>query len=104
MKYDSPEVLEALDTAWDPERGYLGNLREGKFVPELGDSYLALLQSIEVPEGERLHADFVRLLWFAPQFSEWQIQRAVDRGADRIAVSKYSNLIWTAVTELLGTP
>ncbi|MFE6926350.1 hypothetical protein ACFVAV_35440 [Nocardia sp. NPDC057663] len=104
MKYDSPEVLEALDTAWDPERGYLGNLRDGKFVPELGDAYLELLHSIEIPEGERLHSDFVRLLWFAPQFSEWQIKRAVDQGADRIEVSKYSNLIWNAVTELLGTP
>ncbi|MFE1592355.1 hypothetical protein [Nocardia sp. NPDC058705] len=104
MRNTSPEVLEALDTAWDPERGFLGNLREGRFVPELRDSYLALLRSIEIPEGECLHADFVRLLWFAPQFSEWQIERAVDRGADRIAVSKYSNLIWTAVTELLGAP
>lgn len=43
MKHDSPTVLEALDTAWDPERGYLGNLRDGRFVPELGDAYLELL-------------------------------------------------------------
>ncbi|MGN2638315.1 hypothetical protein ACTD5D_19395 [Nocardia takedensis] len=104
MKHDSPEVLEALDTAWDPERGFLGNLRDGRFVPELGDAYLELLGSIDIPEGQRLHPDFVRMLWFAPQFSEWQIKRVVDRGADRVQVSKYSNLIWNAVTELLGAP
>ncbi|MGW4369786.1 hypothetical protein ACWEKT_29475 [Nocardia takedensis] len=104
MKHDSPEVLEALDAAWDPERGFLGNLRDGRFVPELGDAYLELLGSIEIPEGQRLHPDFVRMLWFAPQFSEWQITRVVDRGADRVQVSKYSNLIWNATTELLGAP
>lgn len=102
MKHDSPTVLEALDTAWDPERGYLGNLRDGRFVPELGDAYLELLQTIEIPERERLHPDFVRLLWFAPRFSEWQTQRTVDRGADRVELSKYSNLIWNAIIELLG--
>ncbi|MFJ2838026.1 hypothetical protein ACIO52_21965 [Nocardia sp. NPDC087230] len=101
MKYDSPTVLEALDTAWDPERGYLGDLRDDRFVSELGDAYLELLQTIEIPERERLHPDFVRLLWFAPQFSGWQIKHAVDRGADRVEVS---NLIWNAVTELLGAP
>ncbi|MFC4374575.1 hypothetical protein ACFO5K_10730 [Nocardia halotolerans] len=93
MKYDSREVLEALDTAWDPECGFLGNLREGNCLPELGDSYPSLLGSIEIPEGERLHADFVRLLGFAPQFFVWHIQRAVDRGADRIAVSKHTVVV-----------
>ncbi len=104
MKHDSPDALEALDRAWDPELGFLGSLRDGRFVPTLGDAYLKLLQSIEIPEGERLHPDFVRLVWFAPQFSEWQIQRAVDRGANRLEVASYSDRIWNAVTELLGTP
>ncbi|WP_157183932.1 hypothetical protein [Nocardia takedensis] len=104
MRHDSPEVLEALDTAWDPERGYLGNLRDGRFVPALGDAYLELLRSIDIPEGERLHPDFVRVLWFAPQFCEWQTERVIERGADRVHLTRYSNLIWTAVTELLGPP
>ena len=104
MKYSDPQVLEALDLAWDPDQGPLGKLRQGVFDAELADRYVDLLNSIEITEGECLHQDFVRLLWFAPLFAEWQIERAVKSGADQQAVSNFCDLVRERVMEVFGTP
>ncbi|MEU0740646.1 hypothetical protein, partial [Streptomyces sp. NPDC006134] len=104
MKHSDPQVLEALDLAWDPERGALGKLRQGEFDAELADRYVDLLSSIEITEGEPIHQDFVRLLWFAPLFAEWQIERAVKHGADQQKVSNFCDLVRESVMEILGTP
>lgn len=103
-RHDDPGVLEALDGVWDADTGFLGMLRARRFSKSAGERFLTLLQSIEISEGERLHSDFVRLLWFAPLFTEWQIDRAVEMGADRRDVERISNLIQTRVMEIFGTP
>ncbi|MFC5286201.1 hypothetical protein ACFPM7_04000 [Actinokineospora guangxiensis] len=97
-------MLEALDLAWDSDEGFLGQLRSGRFLAEAGAGYLVLLQSIEVKEGERLHADFVRLTWFAPMFMEWNVERAVNRGADKESVHRIVDQLRERIMELLGTP
>ncbi|NEY35354.1 hypothetical protein GTU99_24805 [Streptomyces sp. PRKS01-65] len=96
--------MEALDLAWDPEQGPLGKLRQGEFDADLADRYITLLNSVEITEGEHLHQDFVRLLWFAPLFTEWQIERAVKGGADQQEVSNFCDLVRERVMEILGTP
>jgi hypothetical protein len=103
-RHDDPGILEALDSAWDDESGFLGMLRAGRFAESAGEELLVLLESIEIQEGERLHPDFVRLVWFAPLFAEWQIDRAAERGADRQAVQRISDLLRERLMEILGTP
>ncbi|WP_190128687.1 hypothetical protein [Streptomyces mashuensis] len=105
MKHSEPEVLEALDLAWDPEAGVLGKMRAGDYDAALADGYLELLDRIEIGEGEPLHPDFVKLLWFAPLFCEWQIERCAESGGglDR-EVSSFSNRVCDRVMELLGVP
>jgi hypothetical protein len=104
MKHSDPAALEALDLAWDDEEGALGKLRSGQFDAALAAGYTELLHSIEIEEGEALHADFVRLIWFAPLFSEWQIARVAERGGDEQEASNFSDKIRERVMELLGTP
>uniref|UniRef100_A0AAU2VT15 Uncharacterized protein n=1 Tax=Streptomyces sp. NBC_00008 TaxID=2903610 RepID=A0AAU2VT15_9ACTN len=104
MRHDDPAAHESLDLAWDPDEGVLGKLRSAIFDAELAATYVALLNSIEIPEGEPLHADFVRLIWFAPIFTEWQIDEVVKQGAERQAVVKFGDQVRERVMELLGTP
>lgn len=104
MKHSDPQTLEALDLAWDPEQGPLGKLRDGEYDPSLGERYIELLNSIEIPEGEPLHPDFVKLTWFAPLFSEWQVERAVEFGADKRAVTNFTDRVRERIMELLGVP
>ena len=103
-RHSDPAVLEGLDLAWDSERGYLGLLRAGQFSEHLGEEYLDLLGQIEIEEGEQLHPDFVRLVWFAPLSAEWLVQPVVQRGADLRAVTRVADLIRERVMELLGVP
>jgi hypothetical protein len=102
--HDDPAVLEALDLAWDQDEGFLGRLRGGRFSEPEGRAYLRLLESVEIGEGERLHPDFVRLVWFVPIFIEWNSGLAVERGADKLLVQKISDAIRERLMVLLGTP
>ncbi|MEU1664514.1 hypothetical protein ABZ547_13025 [Streptomyces sparsogenes] len=104
MKHSSPEILEALDSAWDDESGFLGLLRSGQFSSSLADEYLTLLDSVEIAEGEALNQDFVRLVWFTPIFMEWQIERAVERGANKRELTGATDRIRERIMEILGTP
>ena len=104
MKHSSPDVLETLDSAWDDTSGFLGLLRSGEFSPELAEEYLGLLSSIEVSEGEALHPDFVRLIWFVPLFMEWQVDRSVERGVDKGELANFLDLIRERIMEMLGVP
>ncbi|MEC4016975.1 hypothetical protein [Streptomyces sp. H27-D2] len=104
MKHSDPEILEALDLAWDGELGPLGKLRNGTFDPVLADNYIKLLERIEITEDEALHPDFVRLTWFAPIFSEWQIDRAAELGENRQEVTDFSDKIRERMMEILGIP
>lgn len=104
MKHSSPEALKALDSVWDEESGFLGLLGSGKFSSNLAEEYLKLLESIEVDEGEPLHRDFVRLVWFVPIFMEWQVDRSVEHGASRVELVNFVDLIRERVMEILGVP
>ncbi|MEU9744028.1 hypothetical protein AB0E12_33065 [Micromonospora chersina] len=104
MNYDDPAILAALDEAWDPDLGFLGRLREQVFDPTLAAAYMDLLASIEIDESENISSEFVKLLWFAPLFVEWQIERVVNAGGDEAQVRHYSDAIRERVMEILGTP
>lgn len=104
MKHSNPQVLEALDLAWDDESGFLGLLRSGKFSSSLAEEYLGILNSVDIQEGEELHPDFVRLTWFTPLFMEWQIDRAVERGANKQELTNAADQIRERLMEIFGTP
>ncbi|MEU1671277.1 hypothetical protein ABZ752_04490 [Streptomyces roseifaciens] len=104
MKHSDPAVLEALDLAWDADSGVLGKLRGGVYDAELGAKYIELLKSIEISEGESLHPDFVRLVWFAPLFSEWQLERVAENGGDGRAAHGFADLVRERLMEILGIP
>ena len=103
-RHSDPAILELLDLAWDQDEGFLGSLRAGRFFEVAGDKYLELLQSIDIEEGEHLHPDFVRLVWFVPIFIEWQVGRAVERGANKAQIERISDAVRERLMELLGTP
>ncbi|MCX5009445.1 hypothetical protein OG765_00235 [Streptomyces sp. NBC_00555] len=104
MRHSHPDVLQALDLAWDDESGFFGLLRAGSFSQAAADTYITLLNSIEVEEGEPLNQDFVRLIWFAPIFMEWQIERNVESGANKMDLVNSIDQIRERVMEILGTP
>ncbi|MFF7020915.1 hypothetical protein ACFY97_07840 [Streptomyces klenkii] len=104
MKHSDPAVLEALDFAWDADSGVLGKLRSGVYDAELGAKYIELLEGIEIADGESLHPDFVRLVWFAPLFSEWQLERVAENGGDQSEAHGFADLVRERLMGILGVP
>lgn len=97
------ELLEALDNAWDDECGFLGKLRSGEFDLESGEAYVALLSRIP-SIGETVDSNLVRLIWFAPMFIEWQIDRATRGESETAQLKRIADQVQEAVAEVLGIP
>ncbi|WP_436992136.1 hypothetical protein [Streptomyces sp. enrichment culture] len=97
------DLLELLDEAWDDESGFLGKLRSGEFDPDAGEAYAALLSRIP-PVGETVSSDLVRLIWFAPMFIEWQVERAARSEEEARQLNRIATQVHEAVSEILGIP
>lgn len=97
------ELLELLDEAWDEESGFLGKLRFGKFDPDAGEAYVALLSRIP-PIGETVEARLVQLIWFAPMFIEWQLERAAKSEDELRQLTRIATQVHEAVSNILGIP
>ncbi|WP_180686994.1 hypothetical protein [Streptomyces gossypiisoli] len=97
------DLLELLDEAWDDESGFLGKLRSGKFDPDAGEAYVALLSRIP-PIGETVEARLVQLIWFAPMFIEWQMERAAKNEDEHRQLTRIATQVHEAVSNVLGVP
>ncbi len=97
------ELLERLDEAWDDESGFLGKLRAGEFDSDAGEAYVALLSQVS-PVGEMVESRLVQLIWFAPMFIEWQMERASQNDAEARQLTRIATQVHEAVSRILGVP
>lgn len=107
MTTSEESLLAALDEAWDDEYGFLGRLRAGIFDEVLGNAYVELLRSVSVvfsSDSDVMNAELVKLIWFAPQFIEWQIDRATNGEVERARLQRIADKVFEIVSEFLGVP
>jgi hypothetical protein len=107
MTTSRESLLAALDEAWDEESGFLGKLRSGTFDEALGGAYVEILRSVPAifpSDSDVVNAELVKLIWFAPQFIEWQIDRATSGDAERARLQRIADKVHESVSEFLGVP
>jgi hypothetical protein len=97
------EEFAILECAWD-DSGFLGEFRAGLFDRAKAEEYVAALEAIPEPKGETIPRDLVRIIWFVPQFMEWQHERAIGRNADPTILNVYTERVRTEVMRILGAP
>lgn len=100
-------LLKALDEAWDEDTGFLGKLRSGVFDERLGNAYVETLRNVPAvfPLGQdTVSSELVKLIWFAPQFIEWQIDRATNGEAEPARLQRIAAKVHETVSEVLGIP
>ncbi|SFT75513.1 hypothetical protein SAMN04487904_107167 [Actinopolyspora lacussalsi subsp. righensis] len=97
------ELLEALEEAWDSESGFLGKLRSGRFDPDAGEAYVALLSTVP-PIGDTVDSRLVQLIWFAPTLIEWQTERATKSAAEVKKLERIGDLVREVLIARLGLP
>lgn len=107
MAKGEESLIVALDEAWDEETGFLGKLRSGVFDEGQGSAYVELLRRIPTVISlglDTVSSELVKLIWFAPQFVEWQIDRATKDEAERARLQRIADRVHEAVSEVLGIP
>lgn len=97
-------LLRELNEAWDDELGFLGKLRAGKFDREGAEAYIALLARIPPIEGDVVNSELVKLIWFAPMFIEWQIERVADGEREIAELNRIADRVQESVAGILGIP
>jgi hypothetical protein len=97
------ELKDKLELSWDYDEGFFGQLRQGKFVPELYQEFITLLREISFDDEELIEKDIVSYLWYIPSFMSWQSERV----SSSISLEEY-NLKRTEVENelerILGIP
>ena len=96
--------LEALESEWDLDLGFLGRLRMGVFEESGAARLLELIESIPLPEGETISRRLVSLLWFAPEFMTWQLGRVREAAGDVDSVERWRDRITEAIARHFGWP
>jgi hypothetical protein len=96
--------IQFLEEEWSKPSGFLGRLREGVFVLESANSFLAKLKHIDLSKEDAVNKRLVSLLWYIPGFLGWQVERVAEQGADLQAFHKFRNEVQSALEEILGVP
>src|SRR5690242_10426225 len=98
--------LEKLDQEW-LEGGFLHKLRDREFDP-VGyvrlENILNGIRQLDDQSNPLIDRQLVRLLWFIPQFMEWQTERVINAGADARLVNGACSNIREMVGIILGEP
>ncbi|MFH0928370.1 MAG: hypothetical protein V1821_02750 [bacterium] len=105
MTQSFEDTIKILESEWEPGIGFFCNLRDGKFSPQEFERALQKLSSIPKPrENDCLPRRFVSLLWYIPQFMDWQTERIQAQGGDIVEYMKARNAVDSVVTDILGAP
>ena len=105
MNTELERWIELLEAAWSIPDGFLGQVREGKYDQAKGSEFIAMLNTITVPDDERsIDRRLVSLLWYIPSFLDWQTERVAEVGGDTDALQRQTDQIRAVLENILGAP
>lgn len=73
------EIIQILNNCWD-ENGFFEKLRYNNELDlNSGQNLLKSLKKFVIKEDiNQINRELVRLLWYAPQFMDWQEERLIE--------------------------
>lgn len=95
-------IIEKLEYDWD--EGVFHKLRQGSFEPSEGFALVDEYRKILVFEDDSVPKRIVSLIWYIPQFLDWQVGRVENKGGDLEAYEKFRNTMLSLLEEILGVP
>ena len=96
--------IRVMETEWSPENGFFWRLRQGQFTSEEFTRALAKLRGLSIETDAELPRRLVSLLWFIPQFMQWQTERVKKAGGDAAEYERAVALARNEIERLLGVP
>ena len=98
------EWIRTLEAEWQKPDGFLGKTREGIFDEQAGATFAAKLENIELPPGTTIDRRLVALLWYIPNFLDWQKERVKERGGNSAGLEQLRNRVQGLIEQVLGVP
>lgn len=97
------QFIQPLESEWELDTGFLGQFREGYFDQDGFERIVKLLKAIprnDDPMPKRL----VSLLWFIPQFLEWNTERVAGPIPRSKSLEEKIAQVSNEVGDILGYP
>lgn len=100
------EAIKLLEVEWDVVEltGFFGNLRIDRFEDEGFERVKAILDAVEIPEGETIDRRFVELTWFIPTSLHWIRDVWAQNGKDTEKLDDAIDFFQQRLTTILGLP
>jgi hypothetical protein len=102
MTDETERLIAELEAAYDLEDGFLGLLRGGHFDRVARDRFLRLLETIDLAPTAPINRRLVGLLWYAPMFMQWQLERLDDE--EQSALLAAIDQVTSQLERILGVP
>jgi hypothetical protein len=97
-------LVSSIESEWEPEDGFFWSIRGGHFRKAEFDRALKKFAALPAESGDPLPARLVSLVWYAPLFMHWQIDRVRELGGDPAEYENAMNQISAEVERVLGVP
>jgi hypothetical protein len=101
---DIQEIINGIESEWELETGFLGQLRLGKFDPVGLERLLGILGEIQLNDEQLINRRLVSLLWYIPIFMSWQLERLQNQASEMKQVDHSRNEILILLEKILGIP
>jgi hypothetical protein len=99
-------AIKQLEFEWDfvGLSGFFGQLKLGVFDEQGFQRVKAILDAVDLPQGDELDRRFVEVTWFIPTFMRWQRDAWVMDGKDTAALDMALSFVEQRLTTILGLP
>lgn len=104
LKMDYDKEIAALESEWSPDGGFFWRVRQGQFFVDRFQVVIEKISQISVREDAALPRRLISLLWYAPLFMSWQIERVHENGGDDEAYRRAIDLLTSEIERILGIP
>jgi len=98
------KAIDALEAEWAMDSGFFWRIRHGIFVPGDFERALGKVSAIRIGENNEIPRRLVSLLWYAPLFMVWQVERVQEHSGDRPAYETAIARMTKEIERLLGVP
>lgn len=98
------DLVAALENEYDPEDGFIGRVRYGRFDESQLARLMSLLARCPSMDGESPDPRLVKLVWYMPWIVEWQAQRLTEEGENSDRLQRAWDQIFREVERILGVP
>lgn len=98
------DFIGRIESEWESENGFFWQIRQGQYHRVDFDRALSKIVAVPSPTENSIPLRLVSVLWYAPLFMQWQLDRVRESGGDVKEYTLAANKLSAEVERILGVP